>query len=236
MNGFTGSGVRNAPSPSPICLDFYFLFFYFLPPKVKSIHSVPYVTFQLFHNHVVLPLWESNAGEMQQPCIHFLITTLSQHSDALSRNLLIFSEDDGDAATATFSFLFFLYMGDGGQAGEADAPICSVKQTDLLPRAPPSSACPPYRVTAVPKKGHCGRLRKRRKAVKGDGRVDAGARNKVERWIPGGPEKKVAPSGRREPPVDSVPGERPLDRRGQGGNTQLCFFFCVIFCHSGICS
>lgn len=126
-----------------------------------------------------------------------------------------------------FSFfsLFFL-NGDAGPAGEADAPICSVKQNDPLPRAPPSSACPPYRVTAVPKKGHCGRLRKRRKAVKGDGRVDAGAWNKVERWIPGGPEEKVSPPGCREPPVDSVPGERPLDRgerRGQRGNAELCF-------------
>lgn len=43
-------------------------------------------------------------------------------------------------------------MGGAGQAGEADAPICSVKQNDLFPRAPPSSACPPYRVTAGPKK------------------------------------------------------------------------------------
>lgn len=60
--------------------------------------------------------------------------------------------------------------------------------------------------------------------------MDAGAWNKVERWIPGGPEEKVAPSGCLEPPVELVPGERPLDRRdlrGQGGNVEL--FFGVLF-------
>lgn len=60
--------------------------------------------------------------------------------------------------------------------------------------------------------------------------MDAGARNKVEGWIPGGPEEKVAPSGCLEPPVDSVPGERPLDRwdrRGQGGKAGLCFACCL---------
>lgn len=60
--------------------------------------------------------------------------------------------------------------------------------------------------------------------------MDAGAWNKVERWIPGGPEEKVAPSGCREPPVDLVPGERPLDRLDRGwqeGNAELCFACCL---------
>lgn len=43
--------------------------------------------------------------------------------------------------------------------------------------------------------------------------MDAGAWNKVEWWIPGGPQEKVAPSGCREPPVDSVPCGCPLDCR-----------------------
>lgn len=39
-------------------------------------------------------------------------------------------------------FLFLFFIGDTGQTGVADAPICSAKQNDLLPWAPPSLSSP----------------------------------------------------------------------------------------------
>ena len=65
--------------------------------------------------------WLSLRGKWQNSYmvlfIQLVITTLSQHSDALSWNVLIFSDD----ASSVF------FIGDMGQSGVADVPICSPK-------------------------------------------------------------------------------------------------------------
>lgn len=65
--------------------------------------------------------WYTLQGKRQKRCtvlfIQPLITTLSQHSDALSWNMLIFSDD----ASCVF------FNRDTGQNEVADVPICSPK-------------------------------------------------------------------------------------------------------------
>lgn len=92
--------------------------------------------------------------------MHFLITTLSRHSDALSWNVLIFLED------ASSVFLFFFNWRDGSTWSSR----CSCLLTQAEWPAPlGSSFLFPYRVTFSPA-GHCRPQRK-----KGDR-----AQNKVE--------------------------------------------------------
>lgn len=115
------------------------------------------------------------------PFIHFLISTLSQHSDALSWNVLVFSDD---ASSGFFFFnsvflLFFLF------SFRLETQVILERQMFLFAR-PCGMTCsfrrllpfsPPYRVTAG-LAGHCGRLRKRRGTSRRRLRIK-------QRWIPG---------------------------------------------------
>lgn len=167
------------PSTWPLVVDAYFHSFIVNYSPFRMVSFKAYIALQLFYKSSsppTLPLssppsgqavlgkyWAALQGRGQNGCavpfIHFLITTLSQHSDALSWNVLVLSDD----ACSGFSLLSFFSL------FILETQVKLERQMFLFAR-PCRMTCsfrrllpvlPPYRVTAG-LADHCGRLRKRR--------------------------------------------------------------------------